>query len=254
VKIVEIDNCDKSFLKFLFAMPRLNQLKLSNCDNLEEICGDDYSFLEHIEIQACKKFTKIIPSNVLKMLKIINCGNFTKIEVPPIYLPENRHYDHVPVAYSQLSKLISLTIECKNFETLPDLGENVGERLQTIDIKSDMFKNLPESISQLKFLKNLYIESNAFKKLPENMSNLSNLNDLTIDSELFESLPILKLNCLATISLKNSNVLDKIPNALHCSNLVLQNCKNFKAIGNAVNSEVILNISKNLILNENYES
>ena len=30
--------------------------------------------------------------------------------------------------------------------------------------------------------------------------------------------------------------------------------KNFKAIGNAVNSDVILNISKNLILNKNYES
>jgi len=90
--------------------------------------------------------------------------------------------------------------------------------LEYLTLKNDRLKQIPLAITKIKSLKVLDLSGNDFIKLPEEISNLSNLEEIYLNDEKNMNLPktlstLAKLPNLKTLHLENDN-LSKLPSEI----------------------------------------
>jgi Leucine-rich repeat (LRR) protein len=90
--------------------------------------------------------------------------------------------------------------------------------LEYLTLKNDRLKQIPIAITKIKSLKVLDLSGNDFIKLPEEISNLTNLEEIYLNDEKNMNLPktlstLAKLPNLKTLHLENDN-LSKLPNEI----------------------------------------
>ncbi|MCF6776473.1 hypothetical protein L3V83_07795 [Thiotrichales bacterium 19X7-9] len=173
---------------------------------------------------------------------------------------------------SQNSKELSLTImglNDKDLERLIDKNQNFFSKLETLNLKFNQLRTLPDNIDKLQNIKNLNLSLNQLEELPEKIDKLQQLESLNLDANSFKELPIgicklanlhtLNINSnvfltdlptdinaltnLKYLDLSNNHMLRNIPNGLFNQ---LNNLEEFILIGNCFSPEIIDDICNNL--------
>lgn len=83
--------------------------------------------------------------------------------------------------YAEGGRVINLILDNKNLKLLPDSLGNLKD-LKQLSLKWNYLKNLPGSIGQLKTLESLNLSCNQFKIIPGSIWPLKELTDLNLDN------------------------------------------------------------------------
>lgn len=108
----------------------------------------------------------------------------------------------------------NLYLDNLQIHTLPDDITDL-DNLQSLYIRGNYLRELPEEIGQLKNLTKLYLDNNSINYLPDSIVNLSQLEVLFLNNNELMSLPnnFGNLNKLERLSLTGNN-LEEIPESL----------------------------------------
>uniref|UniRef100_A0A336KF30 CSON005523 protein n=1 Tax=Culicoides sonorensis TaxID=179676 RepID=A0A336KF30_CULSO len=150
--------------KNFFRLHRLRKLGLS--DN--EICrlpADIQNFENLVELDVSRNDIPDIPDDI-RHLRSLQVADFSSNPIP-----------RLPPGFSQLK---SLTV----------LGLNdILSQLESLELRENLLKHLPESISQLTKLERLDLGDNEIEELPPHLGYLPSLQELWLDHNQLTRLP-----------------------------------------------------------------
>jgi len=165
----------------------------------------------------------------------------------------------------EIEKLIGVNLDLeRKLETEDGKDFKIeNNRIVGISIGGYELKIIPESIGQLKYLKEIYFCYNIIQELPSSIGNLENLEVLDLSGNKIEFLPISirKLKSLKVLILRNNNLKEITDSFGNLKSLEVLNLKGNQlntlpnSIGNLINLRK-LNLRDNAIANmpENIES
>ncbi|XP_073264478.1 putative disease resistance RPP13-like protein 1, partial [Populus alba] len=168
---ITINDCASLKCVTLDLLPKLNDLCISDCPDLESLCAherplNDLNSLDYLEIRDCPKLVSFpkggLPAPVLRVLRLEGCSNLKQ-------LPESMH--------SLLPSLNHLYIsDCPLIESMSE--EGLPSSLSSLQIYScPMLKSLPRlqhltSLEELAIWGCPLIESIPEEGLPSSLSSL----------------------------------------------------------------------------------
>ena len=129
-----------------------------------------------------------------------------------------KQYSNIEEALKDPEKVYRLDLSNQNFKMPSDSVWKKFINLEYLSLKNDHLANLPDGLSNLKKLKILDLSGNDFKVLPQSLSRLENLVELYLNDEkkmdITQSLLIIKdLPNLKILHLENDH-LKSIPKSL----------------------------------------
>ncbi len=193
------NNYDYQRTADLVKFHNLRYLKLYSFkgDQLPDIF-DQLPELEYLEINSSK--VKNLPSSIWELSKLqtlIICNGYSDIAIPK--------------EIGRLTQLTKLHIYNHHFSSVP---EEIGNLVNLEDLMlSGELKNLPQSVSNWKKLKDAYLNGNQFETIPSPLFKLTQLNDLDLgDNKLSRVNDSIRfLNQLINLSLDGNMELDHLP-------------------------------------------
>ncbi|XP_065854257.1 disease resistance protein RPV1-like [Euphorbia lathyris] len=207
--LVNLKKIDLSYSQNLIETPdlsrarNLEKMDLMGCTSLVEVSSSIQYLdkLDILELGGCKNL-RSFPSNIhlrsLRKLSVSGCSNlkiFPEISwnVKELYI-NGTAIEEIPSSIRNFSKLVTLNMsKCSRIESLPD------------------------SICELKSLRNIYLGQSTIKELPSSIENMSGLTVLHLrECKNLVSLPdgICNLKSLNHLSLFGCSKLDKLPENL----------------------------------------
>jgi len=87
-----------------------------------------------------------------------------------------------------LTNLILLYLDCENITSLPNTIGNL-KMLKEMSLFANPIKTLPDSIGDLESLENLYLADNEIESIPESIGNLKNLRILNFGRNRITEIP-----------------------------------------------------------------
>ncbi|ORX76556.1 L domain-like protein [Anaeromyces robustus] len=113
-----------------------------------------------------------------------------------------------------LTNLEYLYLTCKNITSIPDSIGNL-KKLKEIDLFGNPISVIPDTIGNLENLVNLYLGDNRIETLPDSIGNLKNLKYLYLARNQITEIPssIGNMTCLERLTLSN-NKLQSIPDSI----------------------------------------
>ena len=162
----------------------MNEKLKSLPDSLNRLCN-----LEELNISRTPigKIPKCIRE--LKKLKKLSLGS--PDNWPRLYFFGLKIYYKSPVIPQWIEKLSNLEYLYLGYQAT-EIPESIGAllKLKRLDINYSKIKTLPESMSKLSALKEIFIEGcDCLEKLPESFTSLSSLRELSITYSGIRSLP-----------------------------------------------------------------
>lgn len=114
----------------------------------------------------------------------------------------------LPPCVFELPVLESLIVNNNEIEELSPLIANFAKTLKTLHLGVNLLKTLPREIGQLSALNSLIAPNNQISHLPETMSDLTALDDIYLRHNALTSFPmvLLRLQRLSIISMEDNNI------------------------------------------------
>ncbi|ESN98469.1 hypothetical protein HELRODRAFT_192938 [Helobdella robusta] len=217
--------------KKLFQLTLLKKLTFSD-NQIIKISSDIGQLVNLQEIDGSRNELMDIPDTIrhCKELHFVDFSN-NPLQKFPLGFTQLQNLANLSLNDTSLSMLPNDFGSLTNVEAL-DFIENLSNiyciltNLETLELRENLLKYLPMSITSLTKLKLLDLGSNSFEELPETIGSLVNLEELLLDSNELSSLPVELGNLKKLTQLDVSeNKLDKLPeqigNLLNLSDLLL---------------------------------
>ncbi|PWA47632.1 disease resistance protein (TIR-NBS-LRR class) [Artemisia annua] len=209
--------------------PNLESLDLEDCDHLEEIHSPIACLrLICLNLSGCRRMKSFHFIKQLKSLEVLCLTRLFLEEFPDIIpgYPNNR--------------LLEFRFRYNNIVELPSSVANL-DRLVYLDLYScRKLRRLPESICDLRHLRNLKLYGCILEELPEGIGNLESLEKLNVSFARIKHLPdsICMLKHLKTLNLSSCVHLEELPRdlgQLEClETLILKECQQLRDIPDSI--------------------
>lgn len=148
-----------------------------------------------------------------------------------------KEYISIEEALKQPEKVYRLNLSNQNFKMPSDSVWALFQNLEYLNLKNDHLVNIPKGFGNLKKLKVLDLSGNDFKLLPESLSELENLEEIFLNDEKYmdleNSLLIIKnLPKLKILHLERDNLQEIPRNLIYLYNLekLYLNDNSFKTV------------------------
>lgn len=156
--------------------------------------------------------------NVVTFAFVLLSAFKVNAQVPPDSSMIKKEYSNLEEALKEPEKVYRLNLSNQNLKLPSDSTWAKFENLEYLNLKDDHLKNIPAGLGYLKKLKVLDLSGNDFKLLPQSLSKLENLEEIYLNDEknikLEKSLLVLKdLPNLRILHLEKDN-LKSIPKSL----------------------------------------